>query len=470
VGNDEHTLTVAVYPIGPDEPVDESDASADQGGSFPLLLVRFERPSLPAASPQQTSGAELQGELDRLHAQLRLTTQGKEAPEDLEAANEELRSMNQELHVMNEELHTKNHELATRREELKATNEELKATNRQLREKMEEIEETNSALETLMAATQITTFFLDHNLHIQRYTPQNTDLFNVRPTDVGRPLSDLARRFSDDGLLDDVRHVLDTRQTLDREIRPDEDTWLLTRIRPYSQDTDRGDGVVLTFVDVTKHRTLERELVNATEKVRREIGQELHDILSSDLTAIAIKIDSIAQRLDEARPEEAEALQEVIDTTREAAEKSRTLSHELVPMGLQEEHLAAALESLCNEQEDLSELSCVFVGDREEPLPKKKETAMQLYRIALEAIVNAREHANPSEIQVDLRRRDGNLVLRVRDDGTGLPDSLDEVEGLGIRTMRYRANLIGASLTLETTAGDATVVRCTLPLGTARAE
>jgi two-component system CheB/CheR fusion protein len=469
MGNDEQTLTVAVYPIVSDGTADELTPSSDQSEAFPLL-VRFERSSLPASSPGEATGNELQEELRRLRAQLLLTIQGQDAPEDLEAANEELLSMNEELHVMNEELHTKNHELATRREELKATNEELKATNQQLREKMEEIEETNSALETLMAATQITTFFLDQHLRLQRYTPRNTDLFDVRPTDVGRPLSYLARQLNYDGLLEDARQVLETGQTLDREIRPDEETWLLTRIRPYSQSGDHGDGVVLTFVDVTSHRALERELVSTAEKVRREIGQELHDVLSSDLAAIAMKTENIARRLAENGSEETDALQAVVESMRAASTKSRTLSHELIPVGLQEEHLAAALESLCNEQEDLSGLPCVFLGNREEPLPKSKETAMQLYRIGREAIVNARKHASPNEIQVDLRRREDNLVLRVRDDGKGLPDNLDEAEGLGIRTMRYRANLIGTSLTFETGKGGTTVVRCALPLNAARSE
>jgi two-component system CheB/CheR fusion protein len=93
---------------------------------------------------------------------------------------------------------------------------------------------------------------------------------------------------------------------------------------------------------------------------------------------------------------------------------------------------------------------------------------MHLYRIAREAIVNAREHADPNEIQVDLRRREDDLVLRVRDNGVGLPENLDEAEGLGVRTMRYRANLIGASLTFETGPGGETVVRCALPLEAAR--
>jgi two-component system CheB/CheR fusion protein len=117
----------------------------------------------------------------------------------------------------------------------------------------------------------------------------------------------------------------------------------------------------------------------------------------------------------------------------------------------------------------MSGIPCRFVGNREESLPANKETAMHLYRIAREAIVNAQQHADPNEIRVDLHRRDGNLVLRIRDDGTGLPDNLNEVEGVGLRSMRHRANLVAASLTIGTGSGAETVVRCALPLEQARA-
>jgi signal transduction histidine kinase len=96
---------------------------------------------------------------------------------------------------------------------------------------------------------------------------------------------------------------------------------------------------------------------------------------------------------------------------------------------------------------------------------------MHLYRIANEAIINARRHADASCIQVRLGRRDGALEMTVQDDGVGLPNDLDEAKGLGLRTMRYRANLIGASLTLRAPdEGDGTILRCTLPLDGIEAE
>jgi len=88
---------------------------------------------------------------------------------------------------------------------------------------------------------------------------------------------------------------------------------------------------------------------------------------------------------------------------------------------------------------------------------------MNLYRIAHEAVANAREHADPSRIQLGLTEEGSDLVLSVCDDGRGWEGEAPDDEGLGLHLMRYRANLIGATLTLSSGDGQ-TVVECCLPL------
>jgi signal transduction histidine kinase len=140
-------------------------------------------------------------------------------------------------------------------------------------------------------------------------------------------------------------------------------------------------------------------------------------------------------------------------------------------VALQEEHLAAALENLCREQEDLTDLSFMFEGDREEHLPRDEETAMHLYRIAHEALTNVRRHAQADRVWVSLRRVDDQLVMTVRDDGVGLPDTIDSSGGgVGLRSMDYRASIVGAALAFESGDEGGTVVRCALPLDKARSE
>ena len=413
---------------------------------------------------------QLREELGHTREQLQTTA------EEYEAATEEMETANEELLSMNEELQSKNEELETSKEELQSVNEELKATNEELKTKVEEVRQSKGALENLMAATEIATLFLDRDLRLQRYTPAAADLFDLRETDVGRPLSDLTRGFKQEDLLAEARRAFREGESIEREVRRGPEKWYLAKVRPYRTVDGEVTGVVLTLVDITERRLLEQQLVNTTEKVRRQIGQDLHDILSSDLAALAMKLDNYRTRLKRDGADiDLEPLENGIEQARGAAEQSRTLSHALVPVALQEEHLAAALNNLCREQEEMAGIALTFEGDREERLPHNKETAMHLYRIANEAIINARRHAEASRIEVHLGRRNGMLEMVIQDDGVGLPDDLDEAEGLGLRTMRYRANLIGATLSFESgeeTHGEdgGTTLRCTLSLGEAEAE
>jgi len=454
-------LSVSVRPL-------EADGSR-------YVHVRFEDLALddtlddvdPAAESDRE--AQLREELDHTREQLQTTT------EEYEAATEEMETANEELLSMNEELQSKNEELETSKEELQSVNEELKATNEELKTKVEEVRQSKGAIENLMAATEIATLFLDPDLRIQRFTPAAADLFDLREADLGHPLSEVTRGFQTEDLLGEARRAFREGESIEREVRRSPDEWHLAKLRPYRTVDGEVTGVVLTLVDITERRLLEQEVINTTEKVRRQIGQDLHDILSSDMAALAMKLDNYKARVEQGEDVDTTPIGNAAQCARDAAEQARTLSHALVPVALQEEHLSAALESLCYEQEEMAGLALTFEGDRAERLPRNKETAMHLYRIANEAIINARRHADATSIRVRLRRTNGNLEMIVQDDGVGLPDDLDEASGLGMRTMRYRANLIGATLSFESGSEESdedsgTILRCALPLGEARAE
>jgi signal transduction histidine kinase len=89
-------------------------------------------------------------------------------------------------------------------------------------------------------------------------------------------------------------------------------------------------------------------------------------------------------------------------------------------------------------------------------------TATHLYRIAQEAIQNTLRHAHAERAEIGLERVDGRISMTVRDDGTGIDSDAPEREGMGLRTMHYRAKEIGATLNVERASGGGTVVKCTL--------
>ena len=229
----------------------------------------------------------------------------------------------------------------------------------------------------------------------------------------------------------------------------------------------RPDGTVRHFIvtgtDITERRRLEREIVEISERERLRIGEDLHDVISSGLTNVTMQAETLAYKLEEETAVEGADLRAISSKVKEAADQIRSLSHALVPKALRQDHLAAALAELAEEEADFSDVTCEFVGDADETRPDDETDAMNLYRIAHEAVANAREHADPERIAIRLTEEGSDLVLTIRDDGVGWNGESPDEEGLGLHLMRHRANLIGATLNLTSDDGE-TVVECRLPL------
>ena len=158
---------------------------------------------------------------------------------------------------MNEELRAATEELETSREELQSINEELTTVNVELKSKVDELGHSNSDMHNLMDATAIATVFLNRELQVMRYTPSAVSLFNLIPSDLGRPLGDLATRLDYPQLSDDARRVLDKLVPIEREVGLPDGNWFLTRLLPYRTMDDRIAGVVLSFINITERKQAE---------------------------------------------------------------------------------------------------------------------------------------------------------------------------------------------------------------------
>ena len=214
-----------------------------------LIMVVFEEKPHPGKTAERDAGQEEFPDADprilSLENELQATKEYLQATiEELETANEELKSTNEEIQSTNEELTSTNEELETSREELVTMNSELQG-------KAIQLSEASSDMENLFSSTTIGTVFLDTRLCIRRFTPAMTGIFNLIPSDTGRPISDITSKLADYDLSHSAGDVLKTLQHREAEVQGKDGTWFSIRMLPYRTVDNVIDGVVVSFVDIT---------------------------------------------------------------------------------------------------------------------------------------------------------------------------------------------------------------------------
>ncbi len=229
---------------------------------------------------------------------------------------------------------------------------------------------------------------------------------------------------------------------------------------PFS-DID-GTAVVLELgIDVTDRKELQKQVIETSEAVRRDIGRDLHDTLGQNLTGLALLIKGLSRKLAEHLGEELPATKQIVELVNDSVAQVRSLARGLDPVGLHGDGVVAGLRDLAGSIEEVFGVSCRFRSDK--PVSLDDSVATHLYYIAQEAVNNAAKHARARNIDITLTGDGEGITLAVRDDGVGMDQRAGEVKGMGMRIMRYRAGVIGGSLSVESRTGGGTVVRCFLP-------
>ncbi len=227
------------------------------------FLVLFEE-AAPAAinfstlTSDSLEQSDLEREIDRLRQALTTANQEKTAAQThLEAVIQEHESLNQDLKVANEEilssneeLQSTNEELETAKEEIQATNEELITTNDELCNRNIEQNLLNNDLTNLLSSISIPVLMLGNDLQIRRFTPTAQTLFNLIPTDVGRPFSDIRMTLNISDLERMILQVIQTLHTQEQEVQTQAGHWYNLRICPYRTTENKIDGVVMVLIDI----------------------------------------------------------------------------------------------------------------------------------------------------------------------------------------------------------------------------
>ena len=230
----------------------------DTGAAAPPL-----DPQRPAQRVPASRLIELEKELQRAQDEIQTTR------EEMQTSQEELKSTNEELQSTNEELQSTNEELTTSKEEMQSMNEELQTVNHELHAKLDELSRSNNDMKNLLNSTDIATLFLDSDLHVRRFTSPITTIIKLIPSDIGRPITDIARDIDYPELVDDAKEVLRTLVFKEKVVGATNERWFAVRVMPYRTLENVIDGVVLTFSDAAIARSMEAGLRQQASELRQ---------------------------------------------------------------------------------------------------------------------------------------------------------------------------------------------------------
>ena len=462
-------------------------------GTEPLLVACFvdtpprmirRDPAAVSTDPQAPSQA-LEAELALARGSL------SDALRDLEIEVEAHSVDAAEALSVNEEFQSTNEELLASKEELQSLNEELTALNSQLQETLERHRTTANDLQNVLYSTDVATLFLNLDLNIRFFTPAARAIFRVIPTDIGRPLADLAAVASDEALTQDARTVLATLVPIEREIEATSGQWFLRRIQPYRTEGGRVEGVVITYVDITDRLGVNAALVaakaeaeRATRAKSRFLASASHD-LRQPLQSMALLQSLLARPkrsaeglrlaalMDQTLNSMTAMLDSMLDVTRIEAGIVRP---EMQPVALAPlmQRLADEFRPQC--QAKGLRLRLVVCHGHVQTDPQLLE------QILRNLFSNAMKYTLSGGILLGCRRRGGQMTILLCDTGIGIPESEQAIIfdpyrqgtramtlaghglGLGLSIVQRLALLMGHTVPLRSVPEKGSSFGITLPI------
>jgi two-component system CheB/CheR fusion protein len=229
--------------------------------NVPTLIPKQENKTKDIIKNPNSDQFLLETELQRVKEELQLTI------EEMQSSQEELKSSNEELQSTNEELQSTNEELTSSKEEMQSLNEELQSVNSELQIKVDDYIAITNDFKNLLDSTDIATLFLDMELRIRRFTKQVGAIFNLIPTDIGRPFTDIVNKLDYPTISTDARSVIENLVFIEKTIPSKDGRWLTVKIMPYRTIDNKIIGLVLTFSDITKMKELEFTLRQTNENL-----------------------------------------------------------------------------------------------------------------------------------------------------------------------------------------------------------
>ena len=449
-------------------------------------------PEWQAPAPPSARLSALEAEMASIRAEL------AEANQNPAAAGSELQAINADMASRNADFQSANEELVTSQEELQSLNEELVALNGQLQETIDRQRTLSDDLENILNSTNIATIFLDMNNHIRFFTPATRMLFNMLPSDIGRPFGDLAPSTPDPALAGDIAAVRSGAEPDDQELQSRDGTWFTRRVQPYRTHDGHTQGVIITYTDVTERKHAQQVTEDARKIAEtanlaksRFLAAASHD-LRQPLQSLVLLQELLASktsdpeslrllgRLDHTLVFMATMLDGLLDINRIEAD-----AVEVLPTSFALDEILAETVRGLSMQASTAKLRLRHVPTSVHVMSDRR----LLEGMVRNLTSNALKYTIKGGVLVGVRRRGGMARIEVWDTGIGIPADQHEaifepyhqvVEsmadrsrgmGLGLSIVQSMGKMLGHDVAVRSKAGDGpghgSVFSITVPLALA---
>lgn len=228
-----------------------------------------------------------------------------------------------------------------------------------------------------------------------------------------------------------------------------------------SLEDDRR-SILFIARDITERKRLEQEMHEMYERVRQQVAQDLHDDLGPHLIGIEALTEVVKHKLEHKNSPESEEVEKIRMLINRAIMKTQRLMRGLCPVDLDSKGLLSAITNVTVIISNIWKVSCRFHYDHSIAV-EDNAIATNLYYIVKEAAHNAARHSGAKNINITLKHRKSGLMIEVVDDGSGITVAARKHPGMGLRIMRYRAELINGTFVIRRNKPLGTLIVCTVP-------